>query len=98
MSQIDSRQFCTMTLVHFTLQVFMHQLLQRWGRSGSQAFVTRLQQKYARQAQIAVAAAAEHLTGLAEWQPVQAGMFMWCKLTGEGCGMSRLVEVRAQPL
>jgi DNA-binding transcriptional MocR family regulator len=62
----------------------MHQLLQRWGWSGFEAFVTRLQQKYAHQAQIAVAAAAEHLAGLAEWQPVQAGMFMWCKLTGEG--------------
>eukprot|EP00775_Hariotina_reticulata_P010800 gene10800-10956_t len=75
-------------------QVFMHQLLQRWDRSGFEAFVTRLQQKYARQAQIAVAAAAEHLAGLAEWQPVQAGMFMWCKLTGNG-DSSNLVDAAA---
>ena len=24
----------------------------------------------------------EHLTGLAEWAPVQAGMFVWLKLKG----------------
>eukprot|EP00775_Hariotina_reticulata_P005059 gene5059-5300_t len=64
-------------------QVVVHQMLHHWGQSGFEAFVTRVQQKYARRAQLAEAAAAEHLAGLAQWQSIQAGMFMWCKLTGE---------------
>lgn len=42
----------------------------------------RLQRKYAQQALAAAAAANQHLDGLAEWQPVTAGMFMWLRLAG----------------
>lgn len=42
----------------------------------------RLQRKYAQQALAAAAAAEQHLSDLAEWQPVTAGMFLWVKLKG----------------
>lgn len=63
-------------------QVLVHQLLQQWGGAGFEAFVSRLQRRYAAQAQVADAAAREHLSGLAEWTPVRAGMFMWLRLVG----------------
>jgi DNA-binding transcriptional MocR family regulator len=69
-------------LLHL-LQVMIHQLLTKWGRQGFEAFVAQLQQRYARQAAVAEAAAAQHLAGLAEWQPAVAGMFLWLKMTGE---------------
>ncbi|KXZ51817.1 hypothetical protein GPECTOR_11g258 [Gonium pectorale] len=37
---------------------------------------------YAARADSAHRAASEHLSGLAEWRPVRAGMFMWLQLTG----------------
>lgn len=61
----------------------LHELLAKtWGRPGFEAFVRRLQAQYARQAAVAQAAAQQQLAGLAEWQPAQAGMFMWFRLTG----------------
>lgn len=72
------------------LQVMLHELLDKtWGRAGFEAFVKRLQAQYARQAAVAEAAAQQQLAGLAEWQPAQAGMFMWFKLTG-GRGFRQL--------
>jgi len=68
------------------MQVMLHELLAKtWGRAGFEAFVRRLQGQYARQAAVAAAAAEQQLIGLAEWQPVRAGMFMWFKLTGGVC-------------
>jgi DNA-binding transcriptional MocR family regulator len=64
-------------------QVLLHQLLAAWGPDGFEAFVKRLQRKYAQQALAAAAAAQQHLADLTEWQPVTAGMFMWMKLKGE---------------
>jgi DNA-binding transcriptional MocR family regulator len=69
-------------LINVQSQVMIHQLLTKWGRQGFEGFVTQLQQRYARNAAVAEAAAAQHLTGLAEWQPAAAGMFMWLKMTG----------------
>jgi DNA-binding transcriptional MocR family regulator len=63
-------------------QVLLHQLLDAWGPSGFEAFVKRLQRKYAHQALAAAAAAEQHLADLTEWQPVTAGMFMWMKIKG----------------
>jgi len=65
--------------------VLLHQLLVSWGPEGFEAFVKRLQRKYAQQALAAAAAAEQHLGGLATWQPVTAGMFLWLRLTGT-CG------------
>lgn len=67
------------------LQVLLHQLLVAWGPTGFEAFVKRLQRKYAQQAVAAAAAAEQHLSDLAEWQPVTAGMFQWVRLKGEPC-------------
>jgi DNA-binding transcriptional MocR family regulator len=65
----------------------IHQLLVSWGPQGFEAFVKRLQRKYAQQALAAAAAAQQHLQDVAEWQPVKAGMFLWVKLKG-GCADS----------
>jgi DNA-binding transcriptional MocR family regulator len=65
----------------------VHQLLQQWGRQGLEAYVQQLQQRYARTAAVAEAAAAKHLGDIAEWQPIRAGMFMWVKIKGEGLGL-----------
>ncbi|KAF6254738.1 pyridoxal phosphate-dependent transferase [Scenedesmus sp. NREL 46B-D3] len=73
-------------------QVMIHQLLTKWGRQGFEAFVAQLQQRYARQAAAAEAAAAQHLAGLAEWQPAVAGMFMWFKMTAPGADSCKLIE------
>jgi DNA-binding transcriptional MocR family regulator len=61
----------------------IHQLLSQWGRQGLDAYVKQLQQRYARTAAVAEAAAAQHLADIAEWQPIKAGMFMWVKVKGE---------------
>lgn len=63
----------------------IHQLLTKWGRQGFEGFVTQLQRRYAQQAAVAEAAAAQHLAGLAEWQAAEAGMFMWLRMTGRAC-------------
>lgn len=78
-------------------QVLLHQLLVSWGPQGFEAFVKRLQRKYAQQALAAAAAAEQHLAAVAEWQPVTAGMFLWVKLTGGRCGglVPRPVEFNA---
>jgi DNA-binding transcriptional MocR family regulator len=62
--------------------VLLHQLLVSWGPQGFDAFLKRLQRKYGQQALAAAAAAEQHLAGVAEWQPVTAGMFLWVKLKG----------------
>lgn len=61
----------------------MSELLGAWGMSGFEAFLQRQQALYARRAALASAAAARHLSGLAEWRAPVSGMFMWLKLTGE---------------
>lgn len=66
--------------------MLIHQLLEKWGRDGLKKFVGSLQQKYARSAAVAAAAAEEHLTGLAEWRPAKAGMFLWMNMIGERLG------------
>jgi DNA-binding transcriptional MocR family regulator len=63
--------------------VLLHQLLVSWGPQGFDAFLKRLQRQYGQQALAAAAAAEQHLAGVAEWQPVTAGMFLWVKLKGE---------------
>eukprot|EP00879_Flechtneria_rotunda_P000651 GHRR01000765.1.p1 GENE.GHRR01000765.1~~GHRR01000765.1.p1 ORF type:complete len:584 (+),score=193.54 GHRR01000765.1:499-2250(+) len=76
-------------------QVMITELLKRWGRSGFELYVKRLQARYARNAAVAAAAAAQHLTGLVEWQLAKAGMFLWMKMTGPEADSSQLVEAAA---
>lgn len=82
--RLNCRTCCHTLLPHVpSSQVLLHQLLVSWGPDGFEAFVRRLQRKYAQQALAAAAAAEQHLADLTEWQPVTAGMFMWMKLKGE---------------
>lgn len=74
-----------------TTQVVLHELLQAWGDAGFEAFVAQLQRQYRRQAQAAHAAATAHLADLAEWRPVDAGMFMWMRLR-DGSDASFLLQ------
>ncbi|KAI8473556.1 MAG: pyridoxal phosphate-dependent transferase [Monoraphidium minutum] len=62
--------------------VYMARLLDHWGASGLDSFVSELQRKYARAAAAAHAAAGRHLDGLATWRRPTGGMFMWLKLVG----------------
>lgn len=60
----------------------VYELLSKWGREGFEGYVKKLQRRYATNAAVAAAAAAQQLQGAAEWQPARAGMFMWLKMTG----------------
>lgn len=60
----------------------MGAILQEMGHSGFEAHIRDIQVQYARRAGIMMAAAEKHLTGLAEWAPISAGMFMWLRLYG----------------
>lgn len=64
------------------MQVVVGSLLQRMGQEGFEAHVKDIQGQYAERASVIQAAAAKHLTGLADWAPVTAGMFMWVRLRG----------------
>lgn len=63
------------------LQVIVTALLQQWGISGFEDFLLKLQALYTHKSAVAAAAATQHLTGLATWEPCSAGMFMWLRLT-----------------
>ncbi|MEW5310972.1 MAG: hypothetical protein WDW38_002722 [Sanguina aurantia] len=62
-------------------QVIVTVLLQQWGISGFEDFLLKLQALYTHKSAVAAAAADQHLTGLATWEPCSAGMFMWLRLT-----------------
>lgn len=64
------------------MQVVMGAILQQLGHEGFEAHIKDVQEQYSRRAGIITAAAEKHLTGLAEWSPITAGMFMWLKLLG----------------
>lgn len=52
------------------------------GLDGFEDHIKHIQEQYSRRADIIMKAAEKHLTGLATWDPVQAGMFLWIKLKG----------------
>ncbi len=60
----------------------MHCILQAWGEQGYDAFLKKLQRQYGEMAALAHSESEKQLAGLAVWQPVQAGMFMWYCLEG----------------
>lgn len=93
---VSVRGFWQVSLVGFSLclfpcaQVLLHELLNKWGPEGFDAFLRRVQRLYSSKAAFADSGAFQYLAGLAEWQPAEAGMFMWFKLTGRGSGVHSL--------
>eukprot|EP00798_Chlamydomonas_sp_ICE-L_P000112 gene112-5523_t len=84
-------------------QVLLYQLLQQLpvpsGASqemgplaGFGTFVGSLQTHYATRAKAAADAAKEHLSDLAEWDEVEAGMFMWIKLKRPGADLYEVLD------
>ena len=64
------------------MQVVLGALVRHMGHDGFEQHIKHIQELYCRRADIIMKAAEKHLTGLAEWDPVQAGMFLWIKLLG----------------
>lgn len=60
-------------------QVLVSELLKQWGQEGFLGHVDRVQKFYSQQREIMLKAAETHLTGLAEWNIPQGGMFLWIK-------------------
>ncbi|KAI9555460.1 hypothetical protein GHT06_017975 [Daphnia sinensis] len=63
-------------------QVLVSELLKQWGQEGFLVHVDRVQKFYSQQRGIMLKAAETHLTGLAEWNVPQGGMFLWIKCLG----------------
>jgi len=64
------------------VQVFLVEMLRRWGPAGLHRHVQRVQAAYRRRCAVALTAAAEHLSGLARWEAPRGGMFLWLELLG----------------
>ena len=64
------------------MQVTVGAMLTHMGQAGFEQHIRGLQEQYARRAAIIMGAMDRHLTGLADWAPVEAGMFLWVKLRG----------------
>ncbi|XP_046652485.1 kynurenine/alpha-aminoadipate aminotransferase, mitochondrial-like [Daphnia pulicaria] len=63
-------------------QVLVSELLKQWGVEGFMGHVDRVQNFYLQQREVMLKAAETHLTGLAEWNVPQGGMFLWIKCLG----------------
>ncbi|XP_077209713.1 kynurenine/alpha-aminoadipate aminotransferase, mitochondrial-like isoform X2 [Paroedura picta] len=74
-------QVSTMQPSTFT-QVFLLQLLKKWGQKGFLDHTDRVAKLYRKQRDALLAAADKWLTGLAEWHPPKAGLFLWIKVKG----------------
>ncbi|KAI0342591.1 PLP-dependent transferase [Trametopsis cervina] len=61
-------------------QVLAMAVLSRWGHQGFLEHADRVAQFYRKKRDIFQAAMTRHLSGLAEWTPPEAGMFMWFRL------------------
>jgi len=61
-------------------QVVTLQLLEEWGREGWATHVARVSNFYREKRDTFVALARKHLTGLAEWNEPDAGMFVWFRI------------------
>ena len=71
-----------MNLCTASMQVTVGAVLTHMGHAGFEQHIQGLQEQYARRAAIIMSAMDRHLTGLADWAPVEAGMFLWVKLRG----------------
>ncbi len=57
-------------------------LLEKWGITGFLNHVDSVSKFYEGKRDAFIQAAEKHLTGLAEWDAPNAGMFVWLKLVG----------------
>ncbi|KAI0212248.1 Kynurenine/alpha-aminoadipate aminotransferase, mitochondrial [Lamellibrachia satsuma] len=65
-----------------SLQALIMDMLHKWGIEGYLGNARRLCDFYRSKRDSALAAAKRWLTGLAEWNVPQAGIFMWLKIIG----------------
>ena len=63
-------------------QVMVYALLEKWGIQGFLDHVDRVSEFYKSKKDAFIQSAEKHLTGLAEWNEPNAGMFVWLKLLG----------------
>ena len=59
-------------------QVLALALVRRWGLQGFLEHATHVSEFYRKKRDVFEAAMERHLTGIAEWNIPEAGMFMWC--------------------
>ncbi|KAI4573287.1 hypothetical protein MJT46_004527 [Ovis ammon polii x Ovis aries] len=75
-------------------KLLVSQLLHQWGEEGFLAHVDRVIDFYREQRDALPAAADKWLSGLAEWQVPNAGMFLWVKIKGIH-DVRKLIEEKA---
>eukprot|EP01119_Soliformovum_irregulare_P018352 TRINITY_DN5602_c1_g2_i1.p1 TRINITY_DN5602_c1_g2~~TRINITY_DN5602_c1_g2_i1.p1 ORF type:complete len:432 (-),score=141.26 TRINITY_DN5602_c1_g2_i1:38-1333(-) len=63
-------------------QVVMYTILKELGRDGWDEQMKNVRMTYQKRRDFIVGCAEKYLTGLAEWSPPAAGMFLWLKLLG----------------
>eukprot|EP01121_Diplochlamys_sp_Union-15-3_P000997 TRINITY_DN1083_c0_g1_i1.p1 TRINITY_DN1083_c0_g1~~TRINITY_DN1083_c0_g1_i1.p1 ORF type:complete len:420 (+),score=51.15 TRINITY_DN1083_c0_g1_i1:86-1345(+) len=63
-------------------QILVTKLLEQWGEEGFANQIKIIQEFYTKQRNTLLRSCERHLTGLAEWYPPSAGMFIWVKLNG----------------
>ncbi len=63
-------------------QMLVYKLLDQWGIEGFKSHIQKVKDFYSQKRDVTLKAAEKHLTGLAEWSPPSAGMFIWFKLNG----------------
>lgn len=63
-------------------QVVLLTLLKNWGEEGFKRHIAMVQEGYRQRRDLFCKLAEKHLTGLAEWHPPSAGMFVWFKALG----------------
>lgn len=61
-------------------QLMVYHILKKWGEHGLNRHVARICSFYKNQALTMMESAKKHLTGLAEWDVPDGGMFMWIKI------------------
>jgi len=63
-------------------QVIVSELFREWGQDGFLEHADRVRDFYLSQREVMLESAKTHLTGLAEWNVPQGGMFLWMKILG----------------
>ncbi|XP_076283098.1 kynurenine/alpha-aminoadipate aminotransferase, mitochondrial [Lasioglossum baleicum] len=63
-------------------QMLLYKLLETWDMQKWQEHFDSIQKFYRERRDIMLASLQKHLTGLAEWNVPEAGMFVWIKITG----------------
>lgn len=63
-------------------QMFIYKILANWGVQGFQTHTKQVAEFYKQRKDFFISCLTKYLTGLAEWQEPNAGMFVWIKLLG----------------